>query len=271
MAQTKNLDLELLPDEKMSNPVNLALPSNLQQSFSDIDTKYSAELSVWQNRKEQLTLTPENAAELASGKLSEYHSTELGKITDKYQQQEDKLTDSKISSLNKYGDKLAKAFEDFQEDSYGLRFEAIDKGWRTSSIFDNQQLRLAGEYNLSSEALHSERNAKLAQLDFQLSLLEEQREDALAKFDIAYAQKLSAKIDEVTKTYNKENKEQFQSIDSNLASVQSDIGREKAAAVLTYLDSKTKSEKLRFLEENPELEEGLGSWYELLVHWISKQ
>lgn len=148
MAQTKNLDLELLPDEKMSNPVNLALPSNLQQSFSDIDTKYSAELSVWQNRKEQLTLTPENAAELASGKLSEYHSTELGKITDKYQQQEDKLTDSKISSLNKYGDKLAKAFEDFQEDSYGLRFEAIDKGWRTSSIFDNQQLRLAGEYNL---------------------------------------------------------------------------------------------------------------------------
>jgi len=272
MASTNNLEMEKETNSTKNSSSNVSLPSELKQKLQSIDSKYSTELSTWKDKQSSLTLTDDEANQLANNQLSEYYNTQLSKIQNTYTNKQDKLEQSKISTQNKYDSQLDNAQEDYQEDKTDLKFDSIEKGWRVSSIYNNELSQIESEYNSTKGNLSAEQSSKLDSLTFQQSLLEDEKESALQSFDIAYAQKLSEKIEDIKEEFEKVNSTERGEADSKVEDILSDIGREKTAEVLYYLNSYSKEDAIKFLNDNSELESELGtSWYTALVNWINKK
>lgn len=272
MANNNNLKIEKEKVQIKNQQNTNTLPSDLKDKFSGIDKKYDAELSTWRKKQQEFTLDSQEAQNLADEKLSEYRSTELGKIENKYLQKEEKIDSYKISATQNYYKNLQKVGENHEEDKKDLRFGSVKKGWRVSSIYDNETQQIEDEYQRELLALKDETSRKLASLNFKQNLLEQEKEDALEKFDISYAQKLSDKIEQIQKEFEKENASQKKNADEKVKDLLLNVGREKTAEVLAYLQGKSKDEALQFVKDNPSLKDELGvSWHNALVAWINKR
>jgi len=265
-------ELEMEQEKTSNRSSSVSLPSKLKTKFESIDNKYSTELTTWKEKQDSLTLTETEASQLANDELSEYYNTQTDKIETKYTNEQEDLTQSITSTQDKYDTQLDKAEDGYKEDKQDLKFDAIDKGWRVSSIYENELTEIESEYNATKSNLTSEKSAKLESLLFEQSLLEAEKESALEAFDIAYAQKISDKIAKIQAEFEKLNSSELSTVEDSINEIMRDVGREKTAEVLTYLKSYTKEDALKFIDENSELESELGTeWWTALVSWINKK
>lgn len=271
MSGTTNLQVEKEKTSTLTSG-NAPFPSQLKEKFQSIDSKYSTELSRWREQKDGLTLTDSQANQLASNELSEYYSAQLEKIENKHTTKQEKIDQSNISTQNKYYTQLDKAQGNYEEGKQDLRFDSIDKGWRVSSIYKNELSQIENEYGLNKSLINKERSEKLDNLSFQQNLLEQEKESALQSFNIAYAQKLSDKIEKIKKEFEKENSSALKETEGKIEDVKLSIGREKTAEILSYIRTFSKQDSINFINSNPELKDELGrDWYVALVNWVNKK
>ncbi len=266
MATTQKIEQQKVK----TSSANVSLPSELTKKFEQINNKYQSELSTWKNKQQELTLTDQEAKNQASESLSEYYDTQTNKINDKYQTKQEKLDSNRISNQNKYYEQLGKATNSFNQDMQDLRFDSIDKGWRVSSIYDNQFDLISNEYNHQKEALKNKNKAYLDNLAFQQALLEQEKENALEEFNLTYADKLTTEIEKIKKEFEKANASERENVEKQIEDILLDVGREKTAETLRYLQGKTKDEQIAFVNNNPSLKDELGRWYDIFVAWINK-
>ncbi len=253
-----------------TSSANVSFPSELSQKFEQINNKYQSELSTWRNKQQELTLTDQEAKNQATENLSEYYNTQTNKINDNYQTKQEKLDTNRISNQNKYYDQLGKATDDYNQDVEDLRFDSIDKGWRVSSIYDNQLDLISNEYSQQKEALDNENKAYLDNLAFKQAILEQERESALEEFNLTYADKLTTEIEKIQQEFEKANASERENVDEQIEDILLDIGREKTAETLRYLQGKSKDEQIAFINDNPGLKDELGRWYDVFVAWVNR-
>ena len=271
MSTNNNYQIEKSQTKLVSQKVR-TLPSELTDKFEKIDKKYESEISAWKSKRDSLTLTDENAKSQAVEKLSEYYNTEMGKIENKYSTKESKLKDLDKTLNEKKSAQLEQVKDDYTQDLQDLRYDSIEKGWRESSIYQNEQGQIESDFLRKNSEIDRSINEKLEVLSFEKSMLEREKEQALEKFDIAYAQKINSKISQIQKEFEKANSSERKKVEAQLETLLEDVGREKTREVLSYLNKKSRLERQQFLSDNPNLKDEIGkSWYAILTSWIAKK
>lgn len=257
--------------EKQTKQVVLELPSSVKDGFDAINNKYSKELSAWKKRQSDLNPDDQTLKQLADEDLNEYKNTQIDKIAKKYAQKEYKISNAKDSLTDKHKKTLNTLSKNHDEDVLDLRYGSAQKGWRESSIYTNEMKEIQNEYNRITQQEKTDYDKKMQEFQFQESLLETEKEEALKRFDIAYAEKVSKRIEQLKKQFEKSYSSQAKEIESQIENLENRSGMEKTALVLEYLKGKTKEEKLKFIEENPELQNELGkNWFAALVSWLNR-
>ncbi len=294
---------------KVSEDKDLASKKDaVLEKLKEIDSKYTQQDYI---PKEKQTLgleemefiqpTEDEIEKKAMESLSEYKSSQLSSIDDKYS--------SKFTDLN---EKAQKALEENEEDivSIDSKYDSsikktqnsnIEKGLSRSSIFNNALKEIENDKNDKVDEVDSEYKATINKLESERSILEQQKESALSSFDISYAVKLQNKIkninseiakeqDKVLKynqsvakqesTYQKEQEELALAEQKEIAkknkSLQDLINKngeigvsklkaqEKYDIVYNYLSDLPKDQALKELQNEPAYKNQLGSYYTLL-------
>ena len=185
---------------------------NLIDKIVDIDSNYrNIDIPDYNEPKfeklEDVVVDTDKIASDARDSLSAYKSESINKINNDYDAEKKKL-DSKLVDINKSAieekSNVKQYFDNATEDD---KNNAITRGIGRSSIiinaldaFDKGEIE---EFNRIDSELTDNINA----IDFQLTSLSQQKEQALNDFDIAYAVKLNDKINSLTSELQKKQNE----------------------------------------------------------------
>ncbi len=233
----------------LKNPqIQTMLPTNLIQSFEQANQKHSKEINLLKDKKNTLTLGGEGVAEkLATDELEPYKTTNTQTIQDKYSKKQENLDQKSIQSQNSFNEKLSALNEKYENNQKNLNETALNSGWKHSTIYQKQMKQLENDFNTSKNDLTSSYSQNQAEIEFQKTLLETEKQNALKNFDISYAQKLSKKIEELTSSASKQNKSEISKVDTRLSQLQDMVNQEKALSVINYLNTYSKAEAKAFL------------------------
>lgn len=224
------------------------LPTNLIQSFEQANQKHSKEINLLKDKKNTLTLGGEGVAEkLATDELEPYKTTNTQTIQDKYNKKQENLDQKSIQSQNSFNEKLSSLNEKYENNQKNLNETALNSGWKHSTIYQKQMKQLENDFNTSKNDLTSSYNQSQAEIEFQKTLLETEKQNALKNFDISYAQKLSKKIEELTSSASRQNKSEISKVDTRLSQLQDMVNQDKALSVINYLNTYSKAEAKAFL------------------------
>lgn len=224
------------------------LPTNLIQSFEQVNQKYSNEINLLKDKKNTLTLGGEGVAEkLATDELNSYKTANTQTIQDKYSKKQENLDQKSLQSQNSFNEKLSSLNEKYENNQKNLNETALNSGWKHSTIYQKQMKQLENDFTTSKNDLTSSYNQHQAEIEFQKTLLETEKQNALKNFDISYAQKLSKKIEELTSNASKQNKSEISKVDTRLSQLQDMANQDKALSVINYLNTYSKAEAKAFL------------------------
>ena len=288
-------------DEQNKNELNDIVKSikKINDSFGLVDLpEYSAPDFTRLENIDKSQTDIENEAKLS---LEGYKNSSLSDI--------DSSIENQRVSLEKNRDTLKKSKEDAVNEvssSYNAirnnaSNDALKRGLARSSIvinqlnaFDNKQIE---EFKKIDEDIAS----SVAELESEIELLNQKKQNALNNFDITYAVKLNEKISQLTSEvqkyndevleYNNKIAEQERAYYDKLKSEQDDRNREvyeflneyggkmldsrlnsyKADYVISYLDSLSKQDALAILSDSEEIKSALGDDYEkVFSHFKNK-
>lgn len=269
-AYMANMRYETEYKNLLNSSQTKTLPSSLKEKFEGVNKKYQEKLSYWQGKQDEQNAMHKQFEDLAGDSLSEFKQDSIDKIYSNFGEKEKTLNDKKSKQNNSFLEDKKNLNTSFEKAKEDLKYEAIDKGWRNSSIYENMLTKLELSKSQKSNNLDEKHRQKMLELDFQKKFLEEQKQDALQKFDIAYAQKLSKKLAELENEYQKQNKQLLNDIKQGLYKVTDNIQGEKAAIVLSEIKKMNKKDAKLYLD-NDEIKNELGqNWFNLLVAWVDK-
>ncbi len=245
----------------LKNPQRASvLPKSLVESFDDVNAKYYEKQKQVQDYKNSVSLSQPVAESLASDLLKDYKAENFEKITQKYDQKQENLDEKSNKAANTFNEKLNSLTQKFEQNQSNLNAEALDKGWKHSSIYEKESKQLEDDFLASKSLLENNHSQNQSALDFQKTLLLQEKQKALEDFNIAYAQKLSKKIEELTKDYNSAHKTEIKQAETREGQIQDMINQEKAKQLLNYLKSFSKDEANAFLRmHEAALEKELGN------------
>lgn len=245
------LTVEKQPSANVSKTKQVTeFPNKLVESFTQINNKYNQKLKSLQVAQEEFTLSQDEASAIAGGALNGFYSSETQKIDENFYKKQQKIDEKSQKIKNSFEISDKKLDDGYKKDKRTLDIKAIESGWKNSSIYQNLQTNLENSYNENKQNLKMDLNEKNNNLEFQKSILETEKQNALKNFNISYAQKLSKKIEEITNEFNKQNKTAQNKIAENITNIQNVAKQEKAASLLSYLKNYTKSDARAFLNRN---------------------
>lgn len=187
---------------------------NILNKLKEIDNKYSIATSPTVSdddpvfeKKTYNPPTDEEIEKLAKESLEEYKNTSLNKIESNFNDKNSKITE-KQNELN---------FEK-QEDilDVGAKYEtlnrnatnaSIKRGLANSSIYEEAIKEIEDSKNAELKRVEKEYGVSISKLESERSILEAQKESALASFDISYAVKLNDEINSINTEINKKKDE----------------------------------------------------------------
>lgn len=290
---------------------------NLMSMFEGVDKKFDLSQTVNKEdydktlnleRKGINKKTDDEIAALAEGELFDYKTSSQTSIENNYEKNTQKIGES-LEALEKNTNaskqNLEVALEDVKEKASN---DAIKRGLARSSIIVNKLANFDKAY--LNEFANIEKNFLQTQtkLNNEMSLLQVQKQNALDAFDIAYAVKLSEKIntinekllkqeqdvieynnklEQIEKEFETKNQEarrkaelEAQKANMNYADFVTKNGeyaldalkeKEKYQIAKSYFDSLSKPEALFELENNSYFKNQLKSYYNVLLKEIGQK
>lgn len=269
-----NIERQVVKTRALEKPSkSVSLPESLTKELKSVDSKYASELSKWTNKKQNVTLKEEDAKQIATNNLSDYYKKQNEKRESTFEKKQSTLEDKKANEKLSFYEKMKNLNDTKEENLRDLKTEALEKGWRNSSIYEGLKEAISKSYQNERNEIETKNISDEEEFNFQKSFLEEEKESALESFNIAYAQKLSQQIEKITKEFNKIHKKEQQEVEKNLLETNRIIEQEKTATVLKYLIGSSKKDALKFLEENEEnLTKQLGQVsYRALFGWVEQE
>lgn len=284
---------------------------DLFKQFDDIDGKYdfkeeqtsTGELSL--ERKDYVKPDEETLKKQAESSLTEYKDSSVKKIENDYssnlQAIDENMTELEKSKQENQSS-LKAAYEDVKNDASN---DAIKRGLARSSIIVNKLAQYDNSMLTQFAQIEKDYNDSVVKLSNKKSQLEVQRQNALDGFDIAYAVKLTEKInslnDEIDKKANEvieyNNKmeqlekefiqEQEKLNNSNNNTIRDDnmdlleyytkYGKnyvdklkqeEKYTLAKDYLDTLPKDEAIEILNNNSKFKDNFPTYYSKLISYV---
>ncbi len=271
--------------------IGKSILQSLEQIKSSYDSKIpKVDYSQVDNLPTRQVVMP-TSAEIkseATKDLENYKSASLNKInTDYYtnlQSQQTAKQNSKADLQNNIAVINNKAKQDIET----LQAKSINQGIENSSIVDNQKATIAKQRIADLTSAKQQYLSKLDAINLKKDIYEQQKELALAKFDIAYANKLNKQINTLTSQYNTalKNAEEYQSLidqkrsqieedfdakyGTTVANLTQDMQREMTYDVFVKLKDLPKDQTQEILNNNPKIEQYLGDWYSALKLWLNR-
>lgn len=271
--------------------IGKSILQSLEQIKSSYDSKIpKVDYSQVDNLPTRQVVMP-TSAEIkseATKDLKNYKSASLNKInTDYYtnlQSQQTAKQNSKADLQNNIAVINNKAKQDIET----LQSKSINQGIENSSIVDNQKATIAKQRIADLTSAKQQYLSKLDAINLKKDIYEQQKELALAKFDIAYANKLNKQINTLTSQYNTalKNAEEYQSLidqkrsqieedfdakyGTTVANLTQDMQREMTYDVFVKLKDLPKDQTQEILNNNPKIEQYLGDWYSALKLWLNR-
>ena len=271
--------------------IGKSILQSLEQIKSSYDSKIpKVDYSQVDNLPTRQVVMP-TSAEIkseATKDLENYKSASLNKInTDYYtnlQSQQTAKQNSKADLQNNIAIINNKAKQDIET----LQAKSINQGIENSSIVDNQKATIAKQRIADLTSAKQQYLSKLDAINLKKDIYEQQKELALAKFDIAYANKLNKQINTLTSQYNTalKNAEEYQSLidqkrsqieedfdakyGTTVANLTQDMQREMTYDVFVKLKDLPKDQTQEILNNNPKIEQYLGDWYSALKLWLNR-
>ncbi|MBO4412974.1 MAG: hypothetical protein J5779_03065 [Clostridia bacterium] len=286
---------------KFSGDVDLDSASQKEGVITElkkIDEKYSFKSSDVEKpeieKKEFTAPTNEEILEKAENNLQDYKKSNLEKIENNFSNKFAGIEDEALEVLSKKEEKQNDLEEKYEGYAQKAINSSIKKGLADSSIFDEVLKQIEDNKHAEISKANSEFQKKLDKLESEKSILQSQKDSALSSFDISYALKLENEINSINSAIAKEQNEVLKynqklekEAEAELAKRQKEIAnqnkqlqdliskngqtevnkmkyKEKFDVVESYLNSLSKSEALRELED-PFYENELGTYYTYMV------
>lgn len=149
-------------------------------------------------RLEQIELNEDDIRKQAENSLLEYKNSSVSKIESDVKEKENMLNQN-LEDLDKSKEEskveIANYYDNIREISSN---DALKRGLARSSIVINQLDAFNNDELNTYKALEKDYNEKIDEINFELNSLNQQKEQALADFDIAYAVKLNDQINTLT-------------------------------------------------------------------------
>lgn len=258
--------------------------SSYQSRMPKVD--YSALQSVPQNSVTMPTIS--QRMQEAEENLKEYRISGIAKINADFEKSSANIKDKQNKLTNAYDDGVIAQKAKLDNQINKIDEKSISQGIKNSSI--NAQLKdgLQRQYDVSAATTQGEYLSKLNSLQLQKNVVEQQRDNALANFDIAYANKLNKQFNVLTNEYNKalKNAQEYQTIlEQKRAEIEEDFNAQYGQTIkkLTYdmqkemtldafvkLKDLPKSQAQQILNTNPQIRDYLGDWYSALELWLNR-
>ena len=272
-----------------SNSVAQDLMDSLKSIKSAYDAKMpKADYSLIDNMASQQISIP-SAQEIrkeAEQNLEQYKTTGISKIEQKYDANIYKLQSQTNKATNDYNNSIASQKAQVNNKLNSLYAKNIAQGIMHSSITDNEVDDITRHHISDMAQKQGEYLAKLNSLQLQKDVVQQERANALADFDISYANKLNKQLNVLTSQYNTalKNAQQYQDIIDNkrqeikadfdakygqtVKKLTQDMQREMTLDAFVKLKDLPRSEVQQILNTNPEVKEYLGDWYSALKLWL---
>lgn len=225
---------------------------------------------------------------VASGALEDYRKSNIDKINREHdidieniRLQTEKVNQDLENSKYQYAQNLQSGLATNQAQN-------IANGVQSSSIAFNGQQGVQDRIDYELQKSLNEANRKLAEISFKRSIVENEFQVALDKFDIKYASELEKKVDELNEKYlktqsdaekyNERISEQRAKVlknwermnESANSKISADKQHEKMMYLLEKMQNLTKREAFDILND-PEIHAQIGDWYKTAIDFATRK
>ena len=177
------------------------------EKFSDVDSKYNtltkSDVNLNLEKMSYDEPTQDEKTTKEKNKLEDYKTSNINSIEEKYDKALDQVEKTKqdtTKSASSTALNIEEKYDKVKEDS---KNDAIKRGLARSSIIVNTLNNLDMQKLESLKELEQSTNAKLQELNASRDSLENQKQNALASFDITYAVKLQDEINSISNEIEK--------------------------------------------------------------------
>ena len=194
-SNTENKKLNDLIDQISSidsNYHNISIPDYEEPSYEKL---------------ENIDINNDEIRKSAEDSLSAYKNENISKINNDYNEDKISLEDKKIDVQNSYNEDKLQVANYFDNAKESAKNSALSRGIARSSILINSIDAFNDSEIAEYNRLDNELTESINIIDFKLNSLNQQKEEALNNFDIAYAVKLNDKINSLTSDLQKKQNE----------------------------------------------------------------
>ena len=271
--------------------IGTSILDSLKQIKSSYDSKIpQIDYSKIQNLPSNDVFMPTTdaiRAEATNG-LANYKSASLDKINNDFKVEMQTQQAKKQNLKNQFDQQVASINTNAQNSLEKLQAKNISQGIENSSITNNTKQAINNQQTADLNGVQKEYQSTLDAIALKCDICQQEKELALANFDIAYANKLNQQINTLTSQYNTalKNAEEYQNlIDQKRTEIEKEFDSKYGATVesltqnmhreMTYdafvkLKDLPKSQAQEILNSNPEIKEYLGDWYSALTLWLNR-
>lgn len=187
-----------------------------------------------------------------------------------------KKIDSKYSQNNNFNENSDKEMDNSVKEIETVKSVTSNKTFKNTLDYEEVLKAVAENENNELQAAEKEFNSKIFKMENELALLEQQKNMALASFDISYASKIISEIEKINstiaqtkKTYLEQQQENDNSIE-NSENIEDIKHQEKFQILQEYLKELPKQQAIAELEDDRYKNE-LGKFYDILFAEISSR
>ncbi len=292
-AQNKNIEMQSSNSVKSVTQSDIdELKNGLRKIDDDFESKYMTldpeEMYKGMDYVDS-NIPGEKEMELvARSELEDFQKSNINEINREH--------DIDVEQLNLQSEKINQDLEDakyeYQQDLQNNlasnQAQNIANGVQSSSIAQNGQQAIRDHIDYELQKSLNEANRKMAEISLKRSIVENEFQTALDKFDIAYASELEQKVEELNEKYlktqslaeeyNQRISEQRDKVlknwqkivDKNNSKVSAEKMHEKMYYLLDKMQNLTKSEAMEILND-PEISGQLGSWYKTVLDYATRK
>lgn len=268
---------------------------NIKSALEGIEKKYDAEYpasspdeSTMPQYKDNTKKSYEDIVDDAKEVLGEYQVSNLNQLQDKYDEkfQELAIKEQKINTEadNEVADLVAENNLESEQNKANLIAQGIER----SSIANNTQKAITSQFDQDLMRLIDEKQVAISEIELKRSMVQNDMNSALEKFDIAYASKLESKIEELSKKYDEEmlalekynskiaelrnerNQEWAKWVKEKTSEIDATKSRKKVEYLVNVIKTLSREEAQELMRDQ-EIIDSLGDYYQIVLDFANRR
>ena len=286
---------------RVDSEAKLAKPSDnydiakIKNALDKIEQSYSAEYpdpkldeSTMPQYKDN---TPKDYDEIVNDAkeiLGKYEVSSKEQIQNNYSEKLEQIDQKEhrfnVEADDDMADLLAQNEQNLEQNQANM----ISQGIERSSIAQNNVSSINSQFDQDLIRLIEERQATISELELKRSMVQNDMDSALEKFDIAYAAKLESKIEELTKKYDDEmialekynlkiaelrnarNQEWVSWVKDKTTEIDATKSRKKVEYLVNIIKTLTREEAQELLRDQ-DIINSLGEYYQIVLDFANRR